>query len=306
MAANGQGERMDDYSHDPGNAGQEPDFSWITFIYEFVDVLGEECRSPEETLECFAYVLETFYPNFRMTVYYIDDEADSGKSHLILQKGYPVPMDEFERMIDENSAFIKPYALARKAMFVDDYGQTKSLMGNVFDEGCAAHIPIVSRHGLHGWFTLSAIDKDYRWSDKERKWLPVAGHLCGSYVELMKLIQKTRTAEYQRAKDDMARLLIGALEAEGNTTSFLPMRSKPVESVPRGPSARREGDLLDRLTNREREILRMVSRGMSNVEISQELSISKHTVRKHLENVFAKLNVNNRTQAALLGEQLRG
>ena len=39
-------------------------------------------------------------------------------------------------------------------------------------------------------------------------------------------------------------------------------------------------------------------------EISEQLFISKHTVRKHLENIFAKLDVNNRTQAALLGEQL--
>lgn len=296
---------MDDYSHDPSGGGQEPDFSWITFIYEFVDVLGEECRSPEETLECFAYVLETFYPNFRMTVYYIDDETDSTKSHLILQKGYPVPMDEFERMIDENSAFIRPYAIARKAMFLDDYGQTKSLMGNVFDEGCAAHIPIVSRRGLHGWFTLSAIDKDYRWSDKERKWLPVAGHLCGSYVELMKLIQKTRAAEYQQAKGDMARLLIDVLEGSAHADFSQEARSQEASPAFETPSpAREKSDLLGRLTNREREILGMVSRGMSNVEISQELYISKHTVRKHLENVFAKLNVNNRTQAALLGEQM--
>ena len=87
-------------------------FSWITFIYDLVDVLGEECRSPEETLECFAHVLETYYPNFRMTVYYTEDEGDSAKSHLILQKGYSLPMDEFERMIDENEAFIKPYGLS--------------------------------------------------------------------------------------------------------------------------------------------------------------------------------------------------
>lgn len=187
-------------------------FSWITFIYDLVDVLGEECRSPEETLECFAYVLETYYPNFRMTVYYTEDEGDSEKSHLILQKGYSLPMDEFERMIDENEAFIKPYGLARRAMFVDDYDNTKSLMGNVFDEGCAAHIPIVSRRGLHGWFTLSAIDKSYTWSDKERKWLPVAGHICGSYVDLMRLVQQTRMADCERAEDDVVRFLTTALD----------------------------------------------------------------------------------------------
>ena len=67
----------------------------------------------------------------------------------------------------------------------------------------------------------------------------------------------------------------------------------------------KERALLEGLTKREQEILGMVSSGMSNVEISQSLFISKHTVRKHLENIFAKLNVNNRTQAALLGEGIK-
>lgn len=284
-------------------------FSWITFIYDLVDVLGEECRSPEETLECFAYVLETYYPNFRMTVYYTEDEGDSEKSHLILQKGYSLPMDEFERMIDENEAFIKPYGLARRAMFVDDYDNTKSLMGNVFDEGCAAHIPIVSRRGLHGWFTLSAIDKSYTWSDKERKWLPVAGHICGSYVDLMRLVQQTRMADCEQAEDDVVRFLTTALDKRRQDRGIADIDdhaktpAPPPHAAP--PETRaKEQALLGRLTAREREILGMVSSGLSNVEISEQLFISKHTVRKHLENIFAKLDVNNRTQAALLGEQL--
>lgn len=276
-------------------------FSWINFIYELVDVLGEECRSPEETLECFAYVLETFYPHFRMTVYYTEDETDTEKSHLILQKGYDVPMDEFENMINENEEFIKPYRIARKAMFVDDYDQTKSLMGNVFDEGCAAHIPIVSRKGLHGWFTLSAIDRSYAWSEKERKWLPVIGHLCGSYVDLMKLVQDTRKADHLRVEEDLIHFLKEALDERGSlgvVETRVPTHNEPAFDA-------KTRALLEGLTKREQEILGMVSSGMSNVEISQSLFISKHTVRKHLENIFAKLNVNNRTQAALLGEGIK-
>lgn len=52
------------------------------------------------------------------------------------------------------------------------------------------------------------------------------------------------------------------------------------------------------LTRREAEIMEWVSRGNRNSEIAKILGVSTHTVRKHLENVFAKLGVENRTAAA--------
>jgi DNA-binding NarL/FixJ family response regulator len=51
------------------------------------------------------------------------------------------------------------------------------------------------------------------------------------------------------------------------------------------------------LTDREREVLELVARGHSNVEIGRHLSISAKTVRNHVSNVFAKLQVSDRAQA---------
>jgi DNA-binding CsgD family transcriptional regulator len=51
------------------------------------------------------------------------------------------------------------------------------------------------------------------------------------------------------------------------------------------------------LTAREREVLELVSEGNRNNEIAQELWVSPSTVRKHLENIYAKLGVNTRTAA---------
>lgn len=51
------------------------------------------------------------------------------------------------------------------------------------------------------------------------------------------------------------------------------------------------------LTPRQYEILRLVARGDSNIEIARTLSISPGTVRKHLENVFTRLGVMSRTAA---------
>ncbi len=53
------------------------------------------------------------------------------------------------------------------------------------------------------------------------------------------------------------------------------------------------------LTDREREILILIARGLSNAQIADELSISLKTVRNHASNIFNKLHVTDRLQAAL-------
>lgn len=53
------------------------------------------------------------------------------------------------------------------------------------------------------------------------------------------------------------------------------------------------------LTNREIEVLRLVAEGATNIEISEILEISPHTVKSHVIHIFNKLNVNDRTQAAV-------
>jgi DNA-binding NarL/FixJ family response regulator len=53
------------------------------------------------------------------------------------------------------------------------------------------------------------------------------------------------------------------------------------------------------LTARETEVLSLISRGRSNVEIARELGLSVKTVQNHVSHVLAKLQVRDRTQAAL-------
>lgn len=58
--------------------------------------------------------------------------------------------------------------------------------------------------------------------------------------------------------------------------------------------------IADTLTNRELDVLRLLARGLTNADIAQQLFLSEGTVRNYVSSVLAKLDVPDRTQAAIL------
>ena len=62
----------------------------------------------------------------------------------------------------------------------------------------------------------------------------------------------------------------------------------------------KEDDYLNELTPRESDVLVELGKGLSNLEIAEELFISENTVKKHVSNILSKLELSHRTQAALL------
>jgi DNA-binding NarL/FixJ family response regulator len=62
---------------------------------------------------------------------------------------------------------------------------------------------------------------------------------------------------------------------------------------------RQPTSLADQLSDREREVLLLASKGMANKQIGRALGIAERTVKAHLGNVFRRIGVNDRTSAAL-------
>jgi len=75
---------------------------------------------------------------------------------------------------------------------------------------------------------------------------------------------------------------------------------------PRSPEAWRPGDrgravldLFPELSTREREILQLLTEGLKNAEIARRLSLSSKTVRNNVSNILSKMQVADRTEAAI-------
>jgi DNA-binding CsgD family transcriptional regulator len=134
------------------------------------------------------------------------------------------------------------------------------------------------------------------------------GDAAGALIALRHAVERWQELEapYEHAR---TRVLIGLacralgdddaaeLELEAARTAFAELGAAP--DVARVDSVMEAGERADThgLTARELEVLRLVAAGRSNREIAAALVISEHTVARHLQNIFAKLDVSSRAAA---------
>jgi DNA-binding NarL/FixJ family response regulator len=110
-------------------------------------------------------------------------------------------------------------------------------------------------------------------------------------------------------KDTPSEKLIEAIRAAARGESFLQpsVAAKVVAEFARlaAPTNRTEtrSRAPDALSEREVEILRLLAQGFSNREIADKLFITEGTVKNHVSNILAKLNVRDRTQAVLKAKE---
>ncbi|MFM8368092.1 MAG: response regulator [Chloroflexota bacterium] len=92
--------------------------------------------------------------------------------------------------------------------------------------------------------------------------------------------------------DDLVAAIRGAAQGKQQLHPDIAKRLMARAPVPDDP--------FDSLTERERGILKLLARGKSNKEIAGELSLTEMTVKGYVSDLFVKLGVNDRTQAALM------
>ena len=96
-------------------------------------------------------------------------------------------------------------------------------------------------------------------------------------------------------KDVAVEILVQSLREIADGQRLLPLPTVPQEQ---GSVANRE-NVLTVLTERERQIMRLVSGGLSNKEIGRQLNITDGTIKQHLHHIYQKLEISNRTVLAV-------
>lgn len=87
--------------------------------------------------------------------------------------------------------------------------------------------------------------------------------------------------------------------ANGNSVIDPSITNKIFGEINRLSRSKRMKEEWETLTDREMDVLKMISQGRSNKEIAKGLTISEKTVKNHITNIFRKLQVDDRTQAVL-------
>ena len=145
---------------------------------------------------------------------------------------------------------------------------------------------------LDGWETLKAIRKL-----EKTKYLPVI--MITAVSEDQKVVTGLKIgADDYIVKPFVLPNLLARIEA-------VLRRSKwQQESHPKSEISLNRGANIEALTPKEKEVLALVAKGASNQEIADKLYVRDVTVKTHLNSIFKKLKVTNRTQAVLLAIQM--
>lgn len=145
---------------------------------------------------------------------------------------------------------------------------------------------------MNGWDTLKAI----RTSEKT-KMIPVI--MITAVSEEQKIVSGLKIgADDYIVKPFVLPNLLARIEAVLRRSNW---NKKEVKSVDMSFTS---DEPIEELTQREKEVLSMVAKVGSNHEIAEKLFLKEVTVKTHLNSIFKKLKVSNRTQAVLLAMQM--
>lgn len=145
---------------------------------------------------------------------------------------------------------------------------------------------------MDGWDTLKAIR-----SNKKIKYIPVI--MITAVSEEQKVVSGLRIgADDYIVKPFILPNLLARIEAVLRRCQW------QKESTPKQETTLNKNVNIDALTPKEKEVLALLAKGASNQEIANKLYVRDVTVKTHMNSIFKKLKVTNRTQAVLLAMQI--
>ena len=189
-------------------------------------------------------------------------------------------------LVDDNSKYLKdalPFYGYEVQTAFDGIQALKTLDKN---NGIDIVLLDVMMPNMDGWQTLKAIR-----SNEDTKHLPVI--MLTAVNEDQKMVSGLKNgADDYIVKPFILPNLLARMEAvlRRSTRQAQPAVKKNISLTP--------------LTAKEKEVLGLVSQGFSNKEIADKMYVREVTVKTHLNSIFKKLKVTNRTQAVLLAKQI--
>ena len=145
---------------------------------------------------------------------------------------------------------------------------------------------------MDGWDTLKAIR-----NNKKTQYIPVI--MITAVSEDQKVVSGLKIgADDYIVKPFILPNLLARVEA------VLRRAKWQQEAQPKAEKTLNKDINIDALTPKEKEVLALVAKGASNQEIADKLFVRDVTVKTHLNSIFKKLKVTNRTQAVLLAMQM--
>ena len=199
-----------------------------------------------------------------------------------------------------------------KVMIVDDHAIVREGLTMLLNEETDIEVVGEARNGVEALTRVSQLQPDVVLMDlvmPEMDGIAATSEIRQKYPNCQVLVL-TSFAENQRVPDAIQAGAVGYLLKDVLKADLL----RAIHAAARGeptlhPEAQRQlmqqmvtpqtPNLLDTLTEREMDVLRLIARGQSNKEIATELHLTEGTVKGYVSTVLAKLQVADRTQAAL-------
>ena len=195
-------------------------------------------------------------------------------------------------LVDDNSKYLKD-ALPFYGYNVEvatDGVQALSVLSNSINKFDIVLLDVMMPN-MNGWETLKVIRKDLN-----TKNLPVI--MLTAVADDEKMVSCLRCgADDYITKPFVLPNLLARMEAVLRRSK----RQQPIKSKDLSFDVNSKKEPL---TQKEHEVLKMLTQGASNKEIAERLCVKEVTVKTHLNNMFKKLKVTSRTQATLLAMQM--